>query len=325
LPESREPAILRRMSSLPRVIRITAPIGLLLVAACKGDGATAAPAAADPAAVEASRGLDEGSADDDAERLAAILAMPHRSDENKARDSQRHPAETLAFFGVQPGHTVVELWPGGGWYTEILGPYVKDAGQLIVTVFDREGPEEYYGTRQARAMIERFETQAEVYGSAKTVTIPAKVEIADGKVKNVAIEPFELAPPASVDVVLTFRNSHGWYRNDQQELIYGAAFEALAPGGVFGVVQHRAPEGANPDEWAPKGYLPEQTVIDAAQAVGFELVERSEINANPNDTKDHPDGVWNLPPTLGGKDADQDKYRAIGESDRMTLKFVKPE
>jgi predicted methyltransferase len=299
---------------------------MFVAAGCKGGGDTATPAAPGGASDGGVADVaDMESTESSADALAAILAMPHRSDENKARDPQRHPAETLAFFGVAPDHTVVELWPGGGWYTEILGPYLKDAGQLIVTVFDANGPEEYYGTKQARAMAERFASQAELYGAAKTVTIPADVEIADGKVANLVIKPFELAPEGSVDVVLTFRNSHGWYRTDAQELIYGAAFKALAPGGVFGVVQHRAPQGADAKETAAKGYLPEEAVITAAKAVGFELAESSEINANPKDTADHPDGVWNLPPSLGGKEEDKDKYRAIGESDRMTLKFVKPE
>jgi predicted methyltransferase len=133
-----------------------------------------------------------------------------------------------------------------------------------------------------------------------------------------------LAPAGSVDVVLTFRNSHGWFRDDQQEQVYGAAFEALKPGGVFGVVQHRANEGADPKETAPKGYLPEAAVISAAEAVGFTLAEKSEINANAKDTKDHPEGVWTLPPGYALEDKDRDKYAAIGESDRMTLKFVKP-
>ena len=308
--------------SIVRGIALAGSTAAILVAgACSRSGETVPPVAdADQGQTDTA----EPRAGVSAESFAAILTMPHRSEDNRARDAQRHPAETLAFFGVQPDHTVVELWPGGGWYTEILAPYVKDQGQLIVTTFDPNGPEEYYGTRQARSMIELFQTQTEVFGTPKTVTIPANVEIVDGKVNNVVVEPFELAPEGSVDVVLTFRNSHGWYRNDAQELIYGAAFRALAPGGVFGVVQHRAPEGADPKEWAAKGYLPESTVIDAAKAVGFELAETSEVNANAADTKDHPDGVWSLPPSLAGKDEDKDKYRAMGESDRMTLKFVKP-
>ncbi len=257
--------------------------------------------------------------------FAAVLAAPHRTAENKSRDASRHPAETLAFFGVTPSSKVVELWPGGGWYTEILGPYVREKGALTVTIFDPAGPEAYYGTGQAKKMLERIAAEKAILGDVKTVIVPQKVELGpDGKVAKTTLQPFELGPEGSADVVLTFRNSHGWYRNDAIELVYGAAFRVLAPGGTFGVEQHRAAEGADPNVTAEKGYLPEETVIAAAKAVGFELVERSEINANPKDTRDHPNGVWSLPPSLDGGEVDKAKYEAIGESDRMTLKFRKP-
>jgi predicted methyltransferase len=314
-----------KVSSIRKLMIAGGAAAVALAGACTRTGETASPGADEAADADgAAHSGESTAAGTQHEALAGILSMPHRSDDNRARDAERHPVETLEFFGVQPTHTVVELWPGGGWYTEILAPYLKARGQLVVTAFDPNGPEEYYGTKQARTMQERFATQADVFGTPKIVTVPADVEIEGGKVKKVDAKPFELAPEGTVDVVLTFRNSHGWYRNDHQELIYGAAFKALAPGGVFGVVQHRAPEGADPKETAPEGYLPEETVIEAAKAVGFELVEKSEINANAKDTKDHPDGVWSLPPSLSGKDEDKDKYRAIGESDRMTLKFVKP-
>jgi predicted methyltransferase len=257
--------------------------------------------------------------------FASVLAMPHRSAENKARDASRHPAETLAFFEVKSDANVVELWPGGGWYTEVLGPWLRERGHLTVTIFDPNGPEAYYGTGQAKKMIARIEAEKDILGDVKTVVVPQKVELGpDGKVAKTTLEPFDLGPPDSADVVLTFRNSHGWYRNDALELVYGAAFRVLKPGGIFGVEQHRAAEGADPNVTAEKGYLPEATVIDAAKAVGFELVERSEINANPKDTRDHPNGVWSLPPSLDGGEVDKAKYEAIGESDRMTLKFRKP-
>ena len=260
-----------------------------------------------------------------AEDFAEVLAMPHRSEENRSRDAQRHPAETLAFFEVRPDANVVELWPGGGWYTEVLGPFLRERGKLTVTIFDPAGPEAYYGTGQAKKMLERIAAEKAVLGDVQTVVVPQKVELGpDGKVAKTTLEPFELGPEGSADVVLTFRNSHGWYRNDAIELVYGAAFRVLKPGGVFGVEQHRAAEGADPNTTAEKGYLPEATVIAAAEAVGFELAERSEINANPKDTRDHPNGVWSLPPSLDGGDVDRAKYEAIGESDRMTLKFRKP-
>lgn len=296
----------------------TARIALLVLAACKtsqADTATPEPTTATttttPAVTPAA--------------FAEVLAMPHRSPENRSRDAGRHPAETLAFFGVEPDDTVVELWPGGGWYTEILAPYLRGHGHLIVTGFDPNGPKEYYGTGQTQKLVARFAEQKDVFGDVAVATVPQKIELGpDGKVAKTTLEPFELAPADSVDVVLTFRNSHGWFRNDAIGLVYGAAFRALKPGGIFGVEQHRAAEGADPNQTAEKGYLPEATVIAAAQAVGFELVERAEINANPKDTKDHPNGVWSLPPSLDGGDTDRAKYEAIGESDRMTLKFRKP-
>ena len=315
-----------------RILYTTPVLAAALALACGPKGETAPPTT-DPAAATPAPGTDapepteaEAAADPAGAKLAEILASPHRSADNRARDAARHPAETLAFFGVKPENTVVELWPGGGWYTEILAPYVKDEGKLIVTIYDPKGPEAYYGTGQAKTMLERFEKEKDVLGDVGTVTVPQKVTIGkDGKVSKIEIQKFSLAPAGSVDVVLTFRNSHGWFNNDVEKLIYGAAFDALKPGGTFGVVQHRAPEGADPHETSKKGYLPEASVIAAAEAVGFKLAEKSEVNANPKDTHDHPDGVWNLPPSLRGGEADKDKYTAIGESDRMTLKFIKPD
>jgi predicted methyltransferase len=314
-------------------ILFTAPaLAAALALACGPKGETAPPTT-DPAAAttpavadEPEPAADEAKADPAGAKLAEVLAGPQRSADNRARDAARHPAETLAFFGVKPEHTVVELWPGGGWYTEILGPYVKDEGKLIVTIFDPKGPEAYYGTGQSKKMLERLAAEKDVLGDVGTVVVPQKVTIGkDGKVSKIQIQKFQLAPAGSVDVVLTFRNSHGWFNNDVEKLIYGAAFEALKPGGVFGVVQHRAAEGADPNETSKKGYLPEASVIEAAEAVGFKLAEKSEVNANPKDTRDYPEGVWALPPSLSGGDTDRDKRVAIGESDRMTLKFIKPD
>jgi predicted methyltransferase len=249
--------------------------------------------------------------------LDTVLASEHRGD-NAARDAFRHPKATLEFFEVGPDKTVVELWPGGGWYTEILGPYLRDQGHLIVTNWPAD--HERYG-KYAAKFEEKVKAAPEIFGDLTIVTAPLTAD-----------EPFELAPPGTVNVVVTFRNSHGWYNNGQLEQIYAAAFEALEPGGIFGVVQHRAAEGANPEESAKQGYLPEAVVIETAQKVGFELVEKSEINANPKDTKDYPGGVWMLPPNLSGADRDtpqtdeeKAKHQEIGESDRMTLKFRKPE
>ncbi|WP_255215962.1 methyltransferase [Pseudenhygromyxa sp. WMMC2535] len=251
--------------------------------------------------------------------LDSAIAGAHRSDANKARDTYRHPKETLEFFGVDRNMTVVELWPGGGWYTEILGPYLRDEGTYLVANWPAD--HERYGAYAVK-FSEKIAANPELYGTPAVAGVSPEA----------TLDTVDFAPEGSADVVLTFRNSHGWYNNGMTDVIYGAAFKALKPGGIFGVVQHRAAEGTNAEETAKQGYLPEAVVIEAAQKAGFELVEKSEINANPSDTKDHPGGVWNLPPSLSSgdrdnpmSDEDKAKYEAIGESDRMTLKFKKPE
>jgi predicted methyltransferase len=248
--------------------------------------------------------------------LDSVLKSPHRG-ENAERDVYRHPKETLEFFGIERDMTVVELWPGGGWYTDILGPYLRDEGKLIVTNMPTD--HERYGKR-AQEFADKLNGAPELYGKVTFVTAVTTPD-----------QPFELAPEGTVDLVLTFRNSHGWYNNGQLEQIYGAAFRALKSGGIFGIEQHRANEGADPAVTSKQGYLPEAFIIEVAQKVGFELVEKSEINANPKDTKDHPAGVWSLPPSLSGADdntplteEEKAKFTEIGESDRMTLKFRKP-
>lgn len=240
----------------------------------------------------------------------AAVAATHRSPDNTARDSSRHPAETLAFFGLEPEQTVVEILPGAGWYTEILAPFLAAKGKLIVANYGPES-EGDYRQRSYHRMVEKFAAQPELYGKTEIVLFdpPAAVE---------------LAPPSSVDLVVTFRNSHNWIRADVAEQVYAAFHRALKPGGTLGVVQHRAEVGADPKASAKRGYVPEAHLIALATAAGFELVETSEINANPRDTKDHPDGVWNLPPSFMAKDDNRAHYEAIGESDRMTLRFVKP-
>jgi predicted methyltransferase len=299
------------MSTISRTLAFVTLLSFPL--ACDKSSESVSPDASDTdTQADATPAADDGAAatGDVGSRVSEILAMDHRSDDNRARDQYRHPAQTLAFFGVQPDSTVVELWAGGGWYTEVLAPLVRDQGKLIVTQYSKEGPEDSYRPKAAKKYEEKLAARPDVYDKVEVVVIS---------------DDLVLAPEGTVDVVLTFRNSHGWFRDDQQEKIYGAAFAALKPGGVFGVVQHRADEGADPKETAPKGYLPEAAVIAAAEAVGFELAEKSEINANAKDTKDHPEGVWTLPPGFALKDKDHDKYAAIGESDRMTLKFIKPE
>ncbi|MFG6488579.1 class I SAM-dependent methyltransferase [Roseateles sp. BYS78W] len=231
--------------------------------------------------------------------LKAAVAADNRLVGNVARDAARHPYETLSFFGIKPTDTVVELSPGGGWYTEILAPYLRDAGQLYAAG-DTGG---------------RFKAKMDSSGVY-------------AKVKLTAFDPgkglLDIAPAGSADAVLTFRNVHNWMAGGKAQDVFNAAFKALKPGGVLGVEEHRLPAARTQDAKAPTGYVQEATVIRFAEAAGFKLAGRSEVNANPKDTADHPEGVWTLPPTYALKDKDRAKYQAIGESDRMTLKFVKP-
>ena len=241
--------------------------------------------------------------------LKAAIASKTRTPANVTRDGARHPYETLSFFGIQPGMTVVELVPGGGWYTEILAPYLRDKGKLIAA---GESP------TSANAGAKRYADQL----TTKLASNPAMF----GKVQRGVFEPpreYNFAAPNSVDLVVTFRNIHNWTGNGDDKLkeTFKSIHTALKPGGVFGVVDHRMP-AARPDDQA-SGYLHEAAVIKMIESAGFKLVAKSEINANPKDTADHNKGVWSLPPVLANKDVDRDKYMAIGESDRMTLKFVK--
>jgi len=242
--------------------------------------------------------------------LDAVLAGPHRSEANRARDQYRHPAETLAFFGIEPGMTVVELWPGRGWYTEVLAPYLRDKGKLYAAHFPAASEVEYYqkGLAAFKAMLA---ANPALYDRVVVTELgpPGKLDV---------------APPGSADAVLTFRNMHNWMGEGKELKVMQAAFTALKPGGVLGVVEHRAAPGATEEQLKGSGYMTEATVIKAAEAAGFVLDAKSEINANPRDTRDYPKGVWTLPPSLALGETDREKYLAIGESDRMTLRFRKP-
>ena len=237
--------------------------------------------------------------------IEAALAGPQRADENRARDPFRHPGETLAFFGLRPEMRVVEMGPGGGWYTEILAPVLRDHGHLVVAVADPAT------STYTQTLVAKMEANPEIYD----------------QVEQVVFEPpthMSLGADGSADMVLTFRSTHNWISDGHAQAIYDAMFRVLRPGGVLGVVQHRADEGADAAETAPHGYVPEAALIELATNAGFVLEERSEINANPNDDHDHPEGVWTLPPRLRLGDQDREQWIAIGESDRMTLRFRKP-
>jgi predicted methyltransferase len=244
--------------------------------------------------------------------LKKILASPHREPGNADRDQYRHPAETLKFFGLTPKMTVVEAGPGTGWYTEILAPLLAKQGKLVVPVFDPAGPDYEFTTFLGKRVGLMLDKSAALYGKVERVT-------------NSKYEAPSFGPDGSADLVLVTREMHNWWRNGVFEGWLGAAHAVLAPGGTLAIVQHRAAEGANPDESSQKGYLPEEWLIEQVEAVGFRLVDASEINANAKDTKDYEGGVWTLPPVLARGDEDREKYQAIGESDRMTLKFEKTE
>jgi predicted methyltransferase len=246
-----------------------------------------------------------------ADRIRSAVASPARSPENRARDVHRHPVETLTFFGLEPTMHVLELWPGRGWYTEIIGPVVRDAGKLSVTNADPNGPQDKPMHKMAREYAAWIAAERERIGPVDVIQVAPP-------------ESIRLGDDASYDLAVTFRNNHTWINGGYQDAVYREVFRVLKPGGVLGVVQHRANAGADAATSAKTGYVPEDEVIDAAKRAGFELVARSEINANPKDTKDHPEGVWTLPPVYRLGDVDRAKYEAIGESDRMTLKFVKP-
>jgi predicted methyltransferase len=249
----------------------------------------------------------------DAATAAAIdgaLAGSHRSAANKARDVYRHPKETLTFFGLRRDMTVVELWPGsGGWYTEVLAPVLKDKGKLYAAHVDPvDAPPG--GRDGLKSYKDKLAANPDLYGKVDVTVLWNKGA--------------DIAPPGSADMVVTFRNIHNWMGRDWAPQAFAAAYQALKPGGVFGVEEHRGNPAVPQDPKAASGYVNEDYAIKMIEAAGFKLVDRSEINANPKDTKDYEKGVWTLPPNYRMGDVDRAKYTAIGESDRFTLKFVKP-
>lgn len=283
------------------------------LAACGGSETSGAADAPEPPVVDAAASVDEAPVRD----LAWAVAGDWRSDAVKARDEWRNPVETLEFFEVEPGETVAEIWPGGGWYTEILGPSLKEGGGRLVAVgFDPERSE--FAANAVARYEESYVSKPELFGD---ITVTAYTS---------ETPPF--AEDDSIDTILTFRNVHNWMAGGHEAKFFGEAYAALKPGGVLGVVEHRLPSTEEQDPQALTGYVHEDYVKTLAANAGFEFVEASEVNANPADTADHPFGVWTLPPVSRTAPRDGEApegfdpapYLDIGESDRMTLKFVKP-
>ena len=244
--------------------------------------------------------------------LQAVLQSPARTPAFAARDGWRHPLQTLEFFGIRPDWTVVEISPGAGWYSEILAPYLRDHGQLVLAGVDPQtaSPAQRTTALQLQA---RLAARPDLYGQVRWSVFAPPDQLA-------------LVAPGTADLVLTFRNVHNWMAQGEPELrnVFASIYASLKPGGVIGVVEHRLPAERAQDATASTGYVHRETIERVARSVGFELAATSEINANPNDTADHPGGVWALPPAYANKDQDRASYTAIGESDRMTLRFVKP-
>ncbi len=241
----------------------------------------------------------------DSAALRSVIDGPARKSDNRARDMYRHPYETLAYFGIRPSDTVVEIWPGGGWYAEILAPYLAQGGGTYFAAASDRGLNGVRGLTTANPTA---------FGAIRTANFPI---LAAGGTP---------VPAGSADAVLTFRNVHNWMMGDKPfaDDAFRQMYAMLKPGGTLGVVEHRLPENRPDADQLKSGYVKVSTVRRLAEQAGFRFVGSSEINANSRDTSDYAEGVWTLPPTYRLKDADRAKYAAIGESDRMTLRFVKP-
>jgi predicted methyltransferase len=244
-----------------------------------------------------------------AQALDQILAGEHRPQVDRARDRYRHPKETLLFFGLRPEMSVLEVWPEPGWYTDVIAPLVREKGKYYAAVIAPE-PGSSYITARLDAYRGKLAANPALYGNPPIVTFPA----GGG----------DVVPPGSVDMVVTFRNIHNWMAQDSAPQAFATIFKALKPGGVLGVVEHRGNPATPQDPKAKSGYVSEDYAIKLIEAQGLKLVATSELNANPKDTKDYEQGVWTLPPSYRLGDKDREKYTAIGESDRFTLKFEKP-
>ena len=242
--------------------------------------------------------------------LEVLINSGHRSPENIARNSSRHPIATLEFFGLEKNMTVVEILPASGWYTEIIAPYVAEEGKFYAAHFSPNSNLNY-AARSLEGFEEKMTAESEIYGKVTIRHIDPPHEVI-------------IAPPESADIAMTFRNVHNWIMVGQELEYFETFYAALKPGGILGVVEHRALPGASIEVMETSGYVTEDYVKEIAAKAGFEFVDSSEINANPKDLTEYPGGVWSLPPSYRLGDQNRDHYTAIGESDRMTLRFVKP-
>ena len=295
--------------------RVFVLCSFLTVAAC--DSAPPASNAAGPEAAEPEP-TSAQTAEPGSNAIDAAVAAATRSESNVARDGARHPAETLAFFGIEPDMQVLEIWPGGGgWYTEILAPLLADEGNLTVAVIGA-GHVDFENERLA-GLFTRFNQQfrdkiaadPQTYGGITLTELWAPTEL-------------NMVEPGSQDMIVTFHNLHNWLAWGQSEQVLASFYDALKPGGLLGMTDHRATPGKEVDPKATNGYVDQEFAISTIEAAGFEFVAASDVNANPKDTADHPAGVWTLPPTMALGDDNAEHYRAIGESDRLTLLFRKP-
>jgi predicted methyltransferase len=291
------------ISLRPRTLALSLCLSLPLFSACGGAAVPASPEgsahAASPAETEA--------------KIKTALVGPQRPAKETARDAFRHPLETLTFFGLRDDMTVVELNPGEGWYTAVLAPTLHEHGKLFVTNGDPDGDPKSERTQNAKALLARFTAFPAAFDKVTAIVTRPKEEVV-------------LGAPESADMVVTFRNLHNWLGNGNVEAMLASMFKVLKHGGVLGVTDHRAKPDAGTDAKTigDTGYVPEAYAIKVIEAAGFKLAGKSEVNANPKDTKDYAKGVWTLPPSYELGDVDHAKYQAIGESDRMTLRFVKP-
>ena len=247
------------------------------------------------------------------------IASAHRDPANRERDRYRHPKETLSFFGLKPDMTVVEIWPAAGWYTEILAPLLRDKGTYYAATFMLTADTPEYTRNTQQAFLDKIAKSPDLYDRVKVTQMGAG--------------SLNIAPAGSADLVLTFRNVHNWMKAGFAQDAFKAFYQTLKPGGVLGVVEHRAKPGSTPQQMIDTGYVTEDQVIAYAKEAGLVLEDKSDVNANPADNKDHPQGVWTLPPGFAlcrdlkaGPELDECKgpWQAIGESDRMTLRFRKP-